>query len=274
MSEQRTDKELAFLHDLYVATDWGERFAELVDEHVTLPKRGRALYVEAGTGGHALLLAGRAGAEVTLLGTDESAARLELARAKATATGLDARAEFRAGQLESLGFEDEQFELVIGDASLVAPERLPEMLAELARVAAPQGTVALMLPTASSFGEFFSIYWESLANAGLAEHAAVVEILIKEMPIVSDVETLAAREGLDNVRSWTNHEEFSFASGAEFTQSPLVRNFLAPGWLEQFDDEARERVFREVERLIDEERQDAAFILSIKATLLIGQKAE
>ena len=273
MSEQRTDKELAFLHDLYVATDWGERFAELVDEHVTLPKRGRALYVEAGTGGHALALVARAGAEVTLIGADESAARLELARAKATAAGLDARAEFRAGQLESLGFEDEQFELVIGDASLVAPERLPEMLAELARVAAPQGTVALTLPTASSFGEFFSLYWESLANAGLVEHAAMVETLIKELPIVADVEMLAAREGLDDVRSWTNREEFSFASGVEFTQSPLVRDFLARGWLEQLDEEERERVYREVEHLIDEERQDAAFILSIKATLLVGRKA-
>jgi len=31
MSTHKSDKELAFLHDLYVATDWGERFAELVD---------------------------------------------------------------------------------------------------------------------------------------------------------------------------------------------------------------------------------------------------
>ena len=34
MSTQKSDKELAFLHDLYVATDWGERFAALLDEHV------------------------------------------------------------------------------------------------------------------------------------------------------------------------------------------------------------------------------------------------
>ena len=47
---QKTQKELAFLHDLYIATDWGERFAELVDQHVELPKEGRAVYVEAGTG--------------------------------------------------------------------------------------------------------------------------------------------------------------------------------------------------------------------------------
>ena len=54
MSADKSEKELAFLQELYVATDWGERFAALMDEHVELPKKGRALYVGAGTGGHAL----------------------------------------------------------------------------------------------------------------------------------------------------------------------------------------------------------------------------
>ena len=56
-------------------------------------------------------------------------------------------------------------DLVIGDASLVAAERLPEVLGEMVRVAAPNATVAFNLATASSYGEFFSIYWEALGNA-------------------------------------------------------------------------------------------------------------
>jgi len=31
-TNRKTDKELAFLQDLFIATDWGERFAELIDE--------------------------------------------------------------------------------------------------------------------------------------------------------------------------------------------------------------------------------------------------
>src|SRR3989440_11863024 len=76
MSAHKSDKELAFLHDLYVATDWGERFAELVDKHVKLPKKGRALYVASGTGGHALALGERAGRDVTLVCVAESEGRL------------------------------------------------------------------------------------------------------------------------------------------------------------------------------------------------------
>src|SRR5829696_2956198 len=145
---RKSDKELAFLHDLYVETDWGERFAELVDEHVALPKEGRALYVGSGTGGHALALAERGGAALELVGVEESEGQVELARVKA-ASVEDAGVDFRHAQLEDLAFEDEQFDLVVGDASLVAPERLPEVLAEMVRVAARGATVSMSVASAS-----------------------------------------------------------------------------------------------------------------------------
>ena len=275
MSTNKTDKELAFLHDLYVATDWGERFAELIDEHVKLPKKGRALYVASGTGGHALALKERAGADVTLVCVDESAERLELARAKAVATKTNAGTEFHLAQLEALSFEDEQFDLVVGDASMVAPERLPEMLAEMVRVAAPGATVALDVVTASSFGEFFSVYWEALASTGFAEQAAGVETLIRELPTVSEVESVATREALDDVQSWTHIEEFVYASGDEFLDAPLVKDFLLGSWLALLPDEAaRMDVLREVGRIIDEDRSGADFVLSIKATLVAGRRAD
>lgn len=274
MSENRSDKELAFLHDLYVATDWGERFAKMIDEHVELPQKGRALYVAAGTGGHALKLAERAEREFTLVGVDEHAERVEIARAKAAAAGLKGQADFRVTQLETLDFEDGQFELVVGDASMVAPERLPEMLAEMARVAAPGGTVALSLATASSYGEFFSVYWEAMLNAGLGDRSVIVEDLINGLPTITDVEQLAAREGLEAVRSWTNVEEFSYASAEGFFAAPLVRDFLLGAWLEPLEDEsAHGRVVSAAAALIDDERHESEFVLSIKATLVAGRKS-
>ena len=274
MSMQKSDRELAFLHDLYVATDWGERFAELVDEHVALPKEGRALYVAAGTGGHALALAARGGAALEVVAVEESEEQVELARAKSAAVA-GAGVEFRHAQLEALAFEDEQFDLVVGDASLVAPERLPEVLAEMVRVAARGATVSLNVATASSFGEFFSVYWEALAGAGYEEQAAAVGSLIHELPTVSDVEALARREALEGVESWTRIEEFDFASGREFLAAPLVRDFLLGRWLDSLpDDEARAGVLGEVERIIDEDRHEGDFSLSVKATIVVGRKAE
>jgi ubiquinone/menaquinone biosynthesis C-methylase UbiE len=274
MSTQKSEKELAYLHELYVATDWGERFAELLDAHVKLPAEGRALYVASGTGAHALALAVRAPHDLTLVCVDESEERLELARAKSSVVKSE-RVDFRHAQLEALAFEDEAFDLVVGDASLVAPERLPEVLAEMARVAAPGATVSLSVASASSFGEFFSVYWEALTGAGYDEQAEEVASFIKELPTVSELEAMAAREALEGVESWTSIEEFDFPSGREFLDAPLVRDFLLERWLGSLpDDEVRAAVLEEVARIIDEDRHEGDFSLSVKATIVVGSKTE
>ncbi|HEV7891876.1 MAG TPA: class I SAM-dependent methyltransferase [Pyrinomonadaceae bacterium] len=274
MSTEKSEKELAYLHELCVATDWGERFAALVDEHVKLPEEGRALYVASGTGAHALALATRAPHEVTLVCVDESEERLELARAKASVVRSD-KVEFRHAQLEALAFEDEAFDLVVGDASLVAPERLPEVLAEMVRVAAPGAAVSMSVASASSFGEFFSVYWEALVGGGYGEQAEEIAQFIKELPTVSELEAMAAREALEGVESWTSKEEFDFPSGREFLDAPLVRDFLLERWLGSLpDDEARAAVLEEIARIIDEDRSEGDFSLSVKATIVVGCKTD
>jgi ubiquinone/menaquinone biosynthesis C-methylase UbiE len=270
-TNRKTDKELAFLQDLFIAPDWGERFAELIDEHVKLPKEGKALYMAAGTGGHAMALQERAGSKLDLLCLDENPECLELARAKATAT--DDQIGFDIANLDNLNLRDNEYDLVIGNASLVSPQRVPTILSEMVRVAAPSATIALTLPTASSFGEFFSIYWEALHNIGLLDHESDVEQLITELPTVSDVEQLAEDEGLKNVESWTRIEEFDFDSGEQFLSSPLVAEFLMHEWLALVPDDQRAELFSEISRLINQERHEAEFALSVKATLVVGQKA-
>ena len=270
-TNKKTDKELAFLQDLFIAPDWGERFAELIDEHVKLPTEGKALYIAAGTGGHALALRERAGSKLDLLCIDENHECLELARAKATATADPI--SFDTAKLDNLNLGDNQYDLVIGNASLVSPLRIRKVFAEMIRVAAPSGTIALALPTASSFGEFFSIYWEALHNRGLMDHESDVEQLITELSTVSEVEQLAEDEGLRDVKSWTRIEEFDFDSGEQFLSAPLVSEFLMHEWLALVPDDKRAELFDEISRLINEERHEAEFALSVKATLVVGQKA-
>ncbi|HEX9424625.1 MAG TPA: class I SAM-dependent methyltransferase [Pyrinomonadaceae bacterium] len=270
MATSRTNKELAFLHELFVATDWGERFAELIDEHVTLPKKGGALYVASGTGGHAIALQQRAGEALKFTCLDENNESLELARAKAAALKLNT--EFRQGKVNQLPVKDNQFNFVVGDGSLVHSERIPGMLTEMVRVAAPEATVALTLPTCSSFGEFFSIYWEALHNCGLLDHEADVESLITTLPSVSSVEEMTA-EGLEDIASWTQIEEFDYESSEKFLGSPLIADFLMQVWLETLPQAHYEQVVKEIARLINEERHEAEFALTVKATLVMGKKA-
>ena len=266
----KTNKELAYLQELFVANDWGERFAELIDEHVELPKEGRALYLAAGTGSHAIALQERANEKLTFHCLDENEESLELARAKAAV--LKDSTQFLKGKVDSLTSAANQFNLVVGDASLIHSQRVPQMLAEMVRVAAPAATVALVLPTFSSFGEFFSIYWEALHNCGLLDHEADVERLITTLPSVSAVEALAEQAGLDEVASWTRIEEFDYESDEQFLSAPLVSDFLIPIWLENLPADSQPQVIGEIARLINEERHQAEFALSVKATLVTGKK--
>jgi ubiquinone/menaquinone biosynthesis C-methylase UbiE len=269
MSTHKTNRELAFLHDLFVATDWGERFAQLVDEHVKLPNKGRALYLGSGTGGHAIALQERA-AELKFLCIEETEEYLELARAKATVV-KDA-AEFRQGKLDQLELEDNQFDFVIGDGSMADISRIPTMLAEMVRVAKPGATVALSLASAGSFGEFFSLYWEVLQNCGLRGHESNVEELITELLTTFELEGLAEHEGLEEVASWSRVEEFNFDSGERFLNSPLISDFLMNRWLEFIPEASRECIRQAIPGVVNDDRHEAEFTLSVKATLVTGRK--
>ena len=110
-------------------------------------------------------------------------------------------------------------------------------------------------------------------NNGLTDQEWGVEQLITELPTVSEVEQMAEDEALRDVTSWTRIEEFDYDSGEQFLNSPLVAEFLMPGWLALVPEDMRADLFSEISRLINEERHEAEFALSVKATLVVGQKA-
>jgi ubiquinone/menaquinone biosynthesis C-methylase UbiE len=268
----RDAKEMAYLYDLYVAPTWREAFDQMVDEEVELPKEGKFLEAGCGSGGYAIDLAIRGGAKTEVVGVDPSPEKLALARVKAEVKKLD-RVEFRQGQMRSLEFPDEEFDLVIGDASMAPPSEIGPALAELRRVAKKGATVVLKLTTRGSFDEFFSIYWESLYNLGMLDYTPQLEGLITERLTASDAEQLAYDAGLKDVRSVTGKQRFDYKDGKEFFESPLIEAFFLNDWLAILpDEETRRRVRQELTEIIDEERHRMDFDVSIKATIIIGQK--
>ena len=134
--------------------------------------------------------------------------------------------------------------------------------------------MALALPTFSSFGEFFSIYWEALHNCGLMDHESDVESLISVLPAVSAVEEIADQAGLEDITSWTTIEEFDYEIGGKvFACAADSRFSVCRSGCETLPQGSREEVVTEIARLINEESHEAEFALTVKATLVSGKKA-
>lgn len=261
----KTQKELAFLRDLYIDEEWTLRFTDLVDKHIEFSDEKKLLYINAGTGNHALVLRNKVSDETEIYATSENADVLTIARDKAAA--VKAKVDFSMNE-----FEDNSFDAVLADASFVRPANLEEFVVEAARVSEKGGRVAFFTATSGSFGEIFSFLWEIFFNEDLGEHGAEAEKLISELPTVSQVEEIAANAGLRAVESHTENEIFEYENGAEFVNSTLVADFLLPVWLKFLNEKQKECVSKKLAQLVDAEDGDLSFRFSVKATLVTGEK--
>lgn len=265
-------KELAFRYDLFVAPDWRDRFDALINENLKLPIEGQILDVNCGTGAHAIELAERLRDKGAVIGIDPSAERIAIARAKAQVKKLE-DIRFEQGIASELPFESNKFEAVIGDASMLRAEEIEKVLAEMVRVAQPEGQVILKLATHGSFDEFFSVYWEALHETGVDDDVwSALERLINERSTLSDAETMARRSGLRRVESFISKEEFSYETGKAFLDSALISDSFLSGWLEIVPERSRSEVRRHIVSIIERDRHLAPFEVSIKATVIAGVK--
>ena len=263
----KTEKELAFIRDLYVNDEWTKRFTDLVDKNLTFSDDDENfLYLNAGTGNHCIALREKMNRNTAVFATCENQEELHIARDKAIALKSDV-------DFSTIRFEDDSFDAVLTDASFVRPSELPNVISEAERIAKSGATIAILLPAAGSFGEVFSLLWEVLFNEDLGEHGATVEGMIRELPTISRAKEIATEQGLVNVGSHSANEFFEFDNGAAFVSSPLVEDFLLPVWLESLDEDDKDRVTEKLAQLIDAEDGTMSFRFSVKATLLIGEKA-
>lgn len=265
-------KELAFRYDLFITPDWRDRFDTLVNESLKLPVDVRILDVNCGTGAHSLELAERMRGKSEVIGVDPSAERIALARAKALVKKID-NVRFEQSPASDLPFDSHEFGAVIGDASMLNTAEIQEVLAEMVRVVQPEGRVVLKLATRGSFDEFFSIYWEALLQVGMADEVwTELERLINERLTVSDAERMAEQLGLLKVESFISREEFTYETAEDFLEAPLVTDRFLSEWLEIVPEESREEVRSQIINIIERERHEEPFSVSVKATLIVGVK--
>jgi ubiquinone/menaquinone biosynthesis C-methylase UbiE len=262
----KTQKELAFLRDLYIDEQWTKRFTELVDKHIKFDDEENFLYINAGTGAHAFDIREKVRDDTAVFATCENEDVLAIARDKAIAVRSDV-------DFSMTRFEDNAFDAVLADASFVRPSEMRSFVENAVRVAKPGATVTNYLVTSGSFGEIFSLLWEVMFNGDFGDHGAAAEQMITELPTVTQVEEIAENAGLTNIKTYSANEVFEYENGVEFVNSALVGDFLLPVWLKTLSEKEKEQVTSKLAQLVDAEDGSLTFRFSIKATLVSGEKA-
>jgi ubiquinone/menaquinone biosynthesis C-methylase UbiE len=235
-----------------------------------LPGEGQFLYVECGTGSHALELREKLNEKVEFFCTESDAERLHIAEVKSEA--VRAGIKFQHTAPDALNFPDGEFSAVVCDASFQPTQNLLGIWQAIYRVTERSGTVAFVIPTAGSFGEFFSIFWEALHELEMTELGAEVERMIIELPTVSDVKDVAQNAGFKRIAASTSIENFDYETAEDFIRSPLISDFLLPAWVSFVPSEQQVRLLRKIEEVINNSREDLTFRLSVKMTLVTAQK--
>ena len=261
----KTERELAFVRDLDINETWTKRFTDLLDKHVGFKKADKILYMNAGTGDHCIAVREKVNDKIEMFATCENDELLKIARDKSAA--VRANVDFSDADLD-----DGSFDAVIADASFTRAELIEELITDAVRVASPGGEVAIVLPSAGSFGEVFSLLWEVFFSEELGDETNAAETLIAQIPSISRIEEIASNAGLTDVKSETTKEVFEYENGAEFVASPLVADFLLPVWFESLDEAQAERATQKLSQLIDDEDGSLTFRFTVKATLVIGKK--
>jgi SAM-dependent methyltransferase len=264
--------ETAYLYDLYLVPGWCEFFDRMIEDEVRLPKEGRILDVACGSGGLAIDLALRGSEGREVVGIDVDPALIALAEGKAGIRQAS-RLQFLAGSLGTHPLERESFEVVIADFSLIPWRAAPCEVRDLLPLARKDATLVLKLATRGSFDEFFSLYWEALYDLGLTDLSPRLEALIESRLTVAEAERTAHEAGWRHVHSLLRTERLEYPDAATFFSSPVIRTAFLDSWLAILPDSTtRQAVVDQVSRILDRERQDGPFDLSVKTTLLLAQK--
>lgn len=257
----KKQKELAFLRDL-VSTDWTEPFTNLIDNNLKFKDDKRILYINSGAGNHAIAIARKLGRNAEMSGVCEDSELLKIAKAKADAIKLEI--DF------SCKLPDQKFDTVIADASFIKPSELDNFLTQIIEYSANR--VAFFLPTAGSFGEIFSVLWETLLDEKLVDKNVDIETLITEIPTISSLETLAENLGLTNIKTFSSNEIYEFENGGQLIIAPLISKFFFPVWFDLLTAKEKKQVSQKLAQIIDKDDQDLTFRYTVKATLVVGEK--
>jgi SAM-dependent methyltransferase len=245
-------------------------FGELALEMLAEGEEAQVAHLDCTTGypdrGIAMKLVG-----AHIYGVDPSMHAVELAKAKAS-TMPEMVSDYRSAEGYPVPLPAAAFSHAL---SLQCPARLDgraRLLAELARLLAPQGQAIVTMPVRGSFQEILDLLREFAVRTEDTELATAIELatLVRPTPDAFALEMEGA--GFDYVDVTTRLATLSFRSGRDFFEDPVTRLMLLPELRDQLNVGDAMRAFAYVREAIDKYWSDGTFELTVNVGCATGRR--
>lgn len=203
-----------------IFTPWAKRLVQTA----AIQSSERVLDVGCGTGIVARTTAQTVGAQGYVAGLDRNAAMLEVA--EATSNGVSPKIEWRQGSAELLPYADGSFDAVLCQQALQFIEEPIQALAEMRRVLAQEGRVAISVWRAIRYNPVFALFAEVLEHHAGQEAARIMRSPFPEWT-ANHLRALLEAAGFRDVHLVIGVGSVRFTSTREFMQQESQSSPLA-----------------------------------------------
>ena len=272
---KRSHKEdkLAKIYDTDVLPIWSRRFGRLLLRDLALPPKAMVLDVGCGTGYPSLEILGKMDAEGRIIAIDPSSPMLDEARNKAGRLA-GKRIFFRSeSATPRLVFADDVYDLVLCNAGLHEFDDPERAVREFARVTKPSGRVAVTLPLAGTYNEFFDLYREVLAKLDRQDAIDRLDAHMSQYPPLEQVEAWFEDAGLVDVTGEWDTFTLLFKSSREFFFAPLIEYGPLSAWKAiAGKGQPMQDAFWHLKAAIDAYYGGRSFAVTVNAGIVRGRK--
>jgi ubiquinone/menaquinone biosynthesis C-methylase UbiE len=275
MKRSHREDKLAKLYDAEILPIWSRRFGKLLLRHLALPPKAMVLDVACGTGYPALEILRKMDGEGRIIAIDPSSPMLDEARTKAGRLS-GKRIFFRSESAASrLTFADDVYDLVVCNAGLDEFDEPEPAIREFARVTKPQGRVAVTLPLAGTYAEFFDLFREVLSKLDQKDAIERLDAHLTRYPPLEQVEGWFEDAGLVDVRAEWDSFTLLFKSSREFFFAPVIEYGPLAEWKAiAGKGQPMQDAFWHCKAAIDAYFAGRAFAVTVNVGCVRGRKAE
>lgn len=214
---------------------WGSRFGALLFEHLELRPNIRGLDVACGTGFPLFELAHAHGPSSHFTGVDVWPDAIVRARRKLAVYG-DANVDLHEGDVVSMPFPDESFDLITSNLGINNFAHPAAALAECYRVAKSGARFALTTNLTGHMAAFYDVFRTTLRELGREHLIPALDAQEAHRGTRDTIEQLLLDGGFRITKIVEDEFFLSFANGTALLVHPLV-GFFKEGWLTVTRDE-------------------------------------